>query len=214
MFDEPTVGQAPHRRSHAQPSQKAIPTLCTTCRGRATGYDARRAGPACRPCARLRPDGGSEPVVLDARQHAPRAWFGDEPATVGPLDALQRDILAAVALDEPRGADHGRPYGLSLKHALEGFRDERINDNRLYPALRELVDAGMLRTAGTDQRTNFYAFTRDGRVTLGVYAQFLADAAGAAGIRITAPEPTVDRPVVTARPEFRWGDNIGGDAQS
>ena len=92
---------------------------------------------------------------------------GVDPQT---LTLFQQNILYVLA--ESDGAD----YGLGVKHSLEDLYGEDINHGRLYPALNQLVERGLVEKSERDGRTNEYALTPTARKTL------LADASRRATI--------------------------------
>jgi len=72
--------------------------------------------------------------------------------------ALQRDLLVAIR-DDP-GAS-GRALGLQLEQHYEN-----ITNPTLYQTLSELVTAGLVDKTSTDERSNAYELTDDGRDAL------------------------------------------------
>ena len=86
---------------------------------------------------------------------------GDDPQT---LTLFQQNILYVLA--ESDGAD----YGLGVKRRLQVLYGEELNHSRLYPALDQLVERGLLEKSQRDGRTNEYALTPTARKTLEVDA--------------------------------------------
>lgn len=74
------------------------------------------------------------------------------------LNAFERDLLRQVA-------SLASPSGMQLKHELE-TRYERVLAARVYNALSDLVEAGMVEKDAVDGRTNAYRLTERGRSVL------------------------------------------------
>lgn len=78
---------------------------------------------------------------------------------LAPLTAFQRDILWAIGT-------HDTLKGIAIKHRLEGYYGDHVNNGRLYPNLDELVAANLLTKSERDGRTNEYELTADGKQAL------------------------------------------------
>jgi len=86
--------------------------------------------------------------------------YDPEAVNAQTLTLFQQNILYVLA--ESNGAD----YGLGVKRSLETLYGEDINQGRLYPALDQLVERGLLQKSARDLRTNEYALTAAARKTL------------------------------------------------
>lgn len=222
MSNEPTVGSEPHARPETLADEKHTP--CGVCADPAAGYDARRGASICRPCAAAAPpsDGTNPAPTRESGDDVTNEWYRNQPLAITELNAFRRDLLAAIALYRPADG-HEWPYGHGVRTVLEDLHGREIHDTQLYPALEDLVDAGLLRPTGVsqDQRTNYYAFTDRGRAALSEYARLLLDAAGAVGgmpelqharsqaVWDTGGPPALDPPADDAHP----GRDGGGDTK-
>jgi len=81
---------------------------------------------------------------------------GVDPQT---LTLFQQNILYVLA--ESDGAN----YGLGVKRRLQVLY-EVVNHGRLYPALNQLVERGLVQKSERDGGTNEYALTATARKTL------------------------------------------------
>jgi len=88
------------------------------------------------------------------------------------LTQFQLDVLAILAGD---GVGEERDYGLAIKRALEGYRDEEVPHSRLYQNLTTLIEEGLVAKDPLDKRTNQYALTDAGRGVLDRRLDWLVD---------------------------------------
>lgn len=75
------------------------------------------------------------------------------------LTGFQRDLLYVIA-----GAD--QPSGQDVKDEIETYYSAEINHGRLYPNLDTLVNKELVEKGQLDRRTNYYAITESGEVTI------------------------------------------------
>lgn len=102
------------------------------------------------------------------------------------ITAFQRDIvIVVVALNE------APPSGAGIKERLDERYGEEIVRSRLYQALDDLVQKGLLEKGpGTrDARTNHYALTDEARRLIEEHARRCASAVGFALERPESVEP-------------------------
>lgn len=72
------------------------------------------------------------------------------------LNDFRRDVLTVLAgMDEPSGQQ--------IKDELEMYYSQAVNHGRLYPALNDLEEMGLIQKGEVDRRTNFYEATSRGR---------------------------------------------------
>lgn len=71
------------------------------------------------------------------------------------LTAFQRDCLYTIA-------ELGDPKGTAIKDALDEYYETEVHHGRLYPALSELVDDGLVSQGKKDDRTNEYQLSDEG----------------------------------------------------
>lgn len=84
------------------------------------------------------------------------------------LNSFRRDVLRVVD-------DHGAPHGLAVRDTLEAAYDEdEISNGRVYPALDELVEKGLVEKSHPDKRTNEYTITARGRRELDAHRTWFA----------------------------------------
>ena len=72
------------------------------------------------------------------------------------LTAFQRDLLYVVAAND---GEHGQ----TLSDALEAYDYDKVLHGRLYPALRELAERGLIEQFEIDGRTTGNRLTDHGR---------------------------------------------------
>lgn len=77
------------------------------------------------------------------------------------LTSFQRDILTVIA-----GLDS--PHGLAVKEEIADYYDKDIYHGRLYPAMDQLDDVGLIEKSKRDSRTNTYEITEKGLKSLTV----------------------------------------------
>lgn len=78
--------------------------------------------------------------------------------TAGPLhdlNSFRRDLLAVCARDGPT-------KGLRLKEALQDAYGIEVHHGRLYPALNDLVEKGLVSKKAVSRRSNHYGVTPRG----------------------------------------------------
>lgn len=71
------------------------------------------------------------------------------------LTSFQRDIVIVIA-------GLGSPHGLAVKEEISNHYDETINHGRLYPAMDQLDEAGIIEKSKRDERSNTYEITEKG----------------------------------------------------
>ncbi|MFC7070638.1 PadR family transcriptional regulator [Halobaculum lipolyticum] len=79
------------------------------------------------------------------------------------LTAFEGNTLYAIARLQ---RDDETSYGLAIKRVLQDLYDQEINHGRLYPALDDLADHGLVEKSALDKRTNEYVLTDTGRKLL------------------------------------------------
>ncbi|WP_324757047.1 helix-turn-helix transcriptional regulator [Haloarcula sp. GH36] len=72
------------------------------------------------------------------------------------LTAFEGNVLYAVVRLQ---TDDETPYGLAVKSVLENIYDEEINHGRVYRALDDLAEYGLVKKSTLDKRTNEYKAT-------------------------------------------------------
>ncbi|QLG62219.1 helix-turn-helix transcriptional regulator [Halorarum salinum] len=89
------------------------------------------------------------------------------------LTAFEGNVLYAIA----RLQSHEETsYGLAIKRVLQDLYGKEINHGRLYPALDDLNEYGLVEKSALDKRTNEYLLTDAGRQLLRERIDLLADA--------------------------------------
>jgi PadR family transcriptional regulator PadR len=91
------------------------------------------------------------------------------PSPLHDITAFQRDLLATVA-----GMD--KPAGLDVKARLDDAYGQDLNHGRMYPALNDLVEMGLVDKGIKDRRTNEYVITERGRRELDAHHTWAANA--------------------------------------
>ncbi|MGQ3723555.1 PadR family transcriptional regulator [Natrialba aegyptia] len=72
------------------------------------------------------------------------------------LNDFRRDVLTVLdGMDEPSGQQ--------IKEKLETFYSQDVTHGRLYPALNDLEEMGLIHKGEVDRRTNYYEATSRGR---------------------------------------------------
>ena len=71
------------------------------------------------------------------------------------LTSFQRDIVTVIA-------GLGSPHGLAVKKEISEHYEETINHGRLYPAMDQLDEAGIIEKSKRDARSNTYEITEKG----------------------------------------------------
>jgi DNA-binding PadR family transcriptional regulator len=79
--------------------------------------------------------------------------------TMFDLTGFQRDFLYCIAGNE-------EPYGLSIKHEIESYRDIEVSTGRLYSNLNKFVDKRYVSKGSIDDRTNSYELSAEGETLL------------------------------------------------
>lgn len=88
----------------------------------------------------------------------------DRSQSVDPTDLtiFQRDVLVVLAR-----ADGQSLHGLGIRSALMEYdRHDEVNYGKLYPALDDLAERGLIEKSEVDGRTNSYALTLAGLATI------------------------------------------------
>ena len=100
----------------------------------------------------------------------------DEPTaelTENPIPDLNtgflRDMLVTI------GTFNEKPSGQEIKERMEEIAGyDNLNHGRLYPALDELVEKGLVQKGQIDRRTNSYTLTERGVWAREEYAEFVS----------------------------------------
>lgn len=79
---------------------------------------------------------------------------------------FKRDLLVVAATFE-------KPSGQDIRDQLHESGYVGINHGRLYPALDDLAEEGLIEKGELDRRTNYYQITEDGRRKLEEYREFV-----------------------------------------
>ena len=87
------------------------------------------------------------------------------------LNAFRRDLLAVCARDGPT-------KGLRLKEALQDAYGTEVNHGRLYPALDDLVQLGLVSKEAVDRRSNHYWVTSRGERELEAHTNWTRTCVG------------------------------------
>jgi len=89
------------------------------------------------------------------------------------LTAFEGNVLYAII--RLQSSDE-TPYGLAVKSVLEGIYDEEINHGRVYRALDDLAEYGLVKKSTLDKRTNEYKATDVGHDLIRQRASLLQNA--------------------------------------
>ncbi|SHG77525.1 helix-turn-helix transcriptional regulator [Halobaculum gomorrense] len=89
------------------------------------------------------------------------------------LTAFEGNVLYAIARLQ---GDEETSYGLAIKRVLQDLYETEINHGRLYPALDDLAEYGLIEKSELDKRTNEYELTEVGYHLLRERIDLLADA--------------------------------------
>jgi len=89
------------------------------------------------------------------------------------LTAFEGNVLYAIARLE---SSEDTSYGLAIKSVLQDLYGQEINHGRLYPALDDLAEEGLIEKSELDKRTNEYELTDAGHQLLRDRIDLLAEA--------------------------------------
>jgi len=115
---------------------------------------------------------GRMPADDELRTDGGMLTGGQQDTHAPDLTQFQLDVLAILGGD---GVGEERDYGLAIKRALEGYRDEEVPHSRLYQNLTTLIEEGLVAKDPLDKRTNQYALTDAGRGVLDARINWLID---------------------------------------